>query len=199
MKEDLKDVVIRVARLLWERRLSDVAGGNVSIRDEDGLICITPKLMGFRFQWQVDRSHLSIIDTDEKIVEGNEGVSREIKMHVGCYKAFPEARAIIHAHPYWTSVFVSKARSIVPALETTRKFGTIDVIEETHGYSPELAAAVVAHFRSKGDQWEKSPLELILPYHGIVAMARTMNACVDIVDRIEAECRCQILGKLLDL
>ncbi len=199
MKEDLKDRVLRVAHLLWDRRLSDVAEGNVSIRDEDGLICITPKLMGFRFQWQIVRSHLSIIDAGEKVVEGTEGVSREIRMHVGCYAAFPEARAIIHAHPYWTSVFVAKARPVVPVLETTRKFGTIDVIEETHGYSPELAAGVVSHFQSKKEQWAKTPLEVILPYHGIVAMGRSENACLDIVDRIESECRCQILGRLLDL
>ncbi len=38
----------------------------------------------------------------------------------------------------------------------------------------------------------------ILPRHGIVAMGKDMNACFDIVDRIETECRCQILGKLLD-
>lgn len=183
---------------MWERRLSDIAGGNISIRDDDGLICVTPKLMGFRFQWQIDNSHLSIIDTQETILEGTQGVSREIKMHVGCYKAFPEARAIIHAHPYWTSVFVSKARPVVPILETTRKFGTIGVMSETHGYSLELAEGVVAHFEAKKEQWAKTPLEVILPYHGIVAMARDINACLDIVDRIEAECRCQILGRLLD-
>lgn len=198
MKEDLKDRVVRTARILWERRLSDIAGGNISIRDEDGLICVTPKLMGFRFQWQIDRSHLSIIDAEEKVIEGTQGLSREIKMHVGCYKAFPEARAIIHAHPYWTNVFVSKARPVVPGLETTRKFGTIGVLKETHGYSPELAAEVINYFDAKKEQWEKTPLEVILPYHGIVAMARDINACLDIVDRIESECRCQILGRLLD-
>jgi L-fuculose-phosphate aldolase len=198
MKERSKDAIIRIARMMWDRRLSDVAGGNISVRDEDGLICITPKLMGYRFQWQVDRSHLSVLDAEGEVLEGSEGVSREVLMHVGCYKAFPEARAIIHAHPYWTNVFVSKPRAIVPGLETTRKFGTIGMIEEAHGYSQELADKVIAYFGERREQWAKSPLEVILPYHGIVAMGRDMNACIDIVDRIETECRCQILGKLLD-
>jgi L-fuculose-phosphate aldolase len=198
MKEQSKDAIIRVAKMMWDRRLSDVAGGNISIKDEDGMICITPKLMGYRFQWQVDRSHLSVLDAEGKVIEGSEGVSREVLMHVGCYKAFPEARAIIHAHPYWTNVFVSKPRAIVPGLETTRKFGTIGMIEEAHGYSQELADKVIAYFGERREQWAKSPLEVILPYHGIVAMGRDMNACLDIVDRIETECRCQILGKLLD-
>jgi L-fuculose-phosphate aldolase len=198
MKDELKDRIIQVARLMWDRKLSDVAGGNISIRDDSGLVCITPKLMGYRFQWQVDRSHLSVIDAEGKVVEGTEGLSREVQMHLGCYRAFPDARAIIHAHPYWTNVFVSKARPIVPVLETTRKFGEIGLIEETHGYTPELAERVVAYFTARREQWAKTPLEVILPFHGIVAMGRDMNACIDIVDRIETECRCQILGRLLD-
>jgi L-fuculose-phosphate aldolase len=198
VNEQTKDAIIRIARIMWDRRLSDVAGGNISIRGSDGNICITPKLMGFRFQWQIDRSHISVLDPDGNILEGSEGVSREVHMHVGCYKAFPEANAIIHAHPYWTNVFVSKPKAIVPGLETTRKFGTIEMIEAAHGYSQELADKVIAHFAEKKDQWAKSPLEVILPFHGIVAMGRDMNACLDIVDRIETECRCQILGKLLD-
>jgi len=119
-------------------------------------------------------------------------------MHVGCYKAFPEAKGIIHAHPYWTNVFVAKPKAIVPGLETTRKFGTIGMIEAAHGYSQELADKVIAYFGERREQWAKSPLEVILPHHGIVAMGKDMNACLDIVDRIETECRCQILGKLLD-
>jgi L-fuculose-phosphate aldolase len=198
VKEQTKDAIIRVARIMWDRRLSDVAGGNISIREADGSICITPKLMGFRFQWQIDRSHISVLDPDGTVLEGSEGVSREVLMHVGLYKAFPEATAVIHAHPYWTNVFVSKPKAIVPGLETTRKFGTIGMIEAAHGYSQELADKVIAYFGERREQWAKSPLEVILPYHGIVAMGRDMNACLDIVDRIETECRCQILGKLLD-
>jgi L-fuculose-phosphate aldolase len=198
VKEQTKDAIIRVARIMWDRRLSDVAGGNISIREADGSICITPKLMGFRFQWQIDRSHISVLDPDGAVLEGSEGVSREVLMHVGLYKAFPEATAIIHAHPYWTNVFVSKPKAIVPGLETTRKFGTIGMIEAAHGYSQELADKVIAYFGERREQWAKSPLEVILPFHGIVAMGRDMNACLDIVDRIETECRCQILGKLLD-
>lgn len=199
MVEEMKIKVVAVSKIVRERNLSDIAGGNISVRNDEGIVCITPKLMGMRYQWEIDESLLTVLDLEGNVLEGAEGVSREVQMHLGCYNAFPEARAIIHAHPYWTNVFVSKARPIEPVLETTRKFGTIGTIQETHGYTQELADRVVAHFRNKLDQWEKTPLEVILPYHGIVAMGREMNACLDIVDRIESDCRCQILGKLLDL
>jgi len=198
MREDMKDRVLEIARLVWERRLSDTAGGNISLRDGE-TVCMTPKLMGFRLRWQISRDDLSIVTLDGTVLEGPAEVTREGTMHLGLYREFSDAGAVIHAHPYWTTVFVAKARPIVPRLETTEKFGRVDCIEEAHGYSKELADKVVAHFKSKREQWARTPLEVILPRHGIVAMGKDMNACFDIVDRIEPECRCQSLGRLLDL
>jgi L-fuculose-phosphate aldolase len=139
------------------------------------------------------------VNLDGDVLEGPEQITREGAMHLGLYREFSDAGAIIHAHPYWTNVFVAKSRPIIPTLQATEKFGTIDYIPETPGYSPELAENVISHFISKREQWEKTALEVILPRHGIVAMGKDMNACFDIVDRVESECRCQILGKLLDL
>lgn len=197
MRQDLKDLVLEIARLIWERRLSDTAGGNISIRDGD-VVCITPRLMGYRLRWQITADDLSIVTPGGEVLEGPEQITREGRMHLGLYREFNDAGAVIHAHPYWTTVFVARAQPIAPTLETTGKFGTIECVSEAHGYSEQLAENVIAHFASKRAQWEKTPLMTILPRHGIVAMAKDMNACFDIVDRIETECRCQILGKLLD-
>ena len=197
MREDLKALVLDIARLIWERRLSDTAGGNISIRDND-TVCITPRLMGYRLRWQISAADLSIVTVTGKVLEGPAEITREGRMHLGLYEEFPDAGAVIHAHPYWTNVFVAKSRPIVPALETTQKFGTVECVPEAHGYSEELAKNVIAHFTTRRARWEKTALMAILPRHGIVAMGKDMNACFDIVDRIETECRCQILGKLLD-
>jgi L-fuculose-phosphate aldolase len=198
MREDMKRLVLEIAKLTWERRLSDTAGGNISLRDGD-TVCITPRLMGYRLRWQITDADLSVTDLDGKVLEGPAQITREGDMHLGIYRAFDEAHAVIHAHPYWTNVFVAKARPIVPSLETTEKFGTIGCIAPHHGYSPELAQAVIGHFAKNRELLNKAALEVILPRHGIVAAGRDMNACFDIVDRIESDCRCQILGRLLDL
>jgi L-fuculose-phosphate aldolase len=181
MRQDLKDLVLEIARLIWERRLSDTAGGNISIRDGDA-VCITPRLMGYRLRWQITADDLSIVTPGGEVLEGPEQITREGRMHLGLYQEFSDAGAIIHAHPYWTTVFVARA----------------ECVPEAHGYSEQLAENVISHFASKRGQWEKTPLMTILPRHGIVAMGKDMNACFDIVDRIETDCRCQILGKLLD-
>lgn len=199
MEDGLKGQVLEIARMVWERRLSDTAGGNISIRGSQR-VCITPRLMGYRLRWQIAAEDLSVVGLDGVVVEGPKEITREGAMHLGLYRAFGDAGAVIHAHPYWTMPFVARGREIVPTLETTLKFGTIGCIEPVHGYTQELADRVIAHFEQRRAQWEKrGALEVILPTHGIVAMGRDMNACFDIVDRIETECRCQILGRLLDI
>jgi L-fuculose-phosphate aldolase len=198
MREEMKKAVLAIAALMWDRRLSDNAGGNISMRDGD-TVCITPRLMGYRLHWDITDNDLSIVDLSGKILEGPEKITREGSMHLGLYREFPNAGAVIHAHPYWTNVFVAKGRPIIPALQTTEKFGTIDALKELKGYSDELAQQVILHFLSKKEQWQKGPLEVILTRHGIVAMGKDLNECFDIVDRVESDCRCQILGKLLDI
>ena len=196
MEEQTKQTILDIAKLIWDRRLSDVAGGNISMRNGDH-VCITPTGMGYRMRWQITASDLSVVNLEGNVLEGPEKITREALMHLGLYKEFPEATAVIHAHPYWTNVFVSKSQPIIPSLQTTEKFGTIECIQEAHGYSRELADKVVEHCRKKREQWEKTPLEVILPRHGVVAVGRDMDATFDILDRIESDCRCQILGKLI--
>lgn len=197
VRSDLKRTVLEIAGLVWERRLSDTAGGNISIRDRD-IVCITPGLMGYRRRWQITAEDLSVINLAGEVLEGPEKVTREAAMHLGLYNEFSDANAVIHAHPYWSMVFVARSLPIMPTLQSTVKFGRIDCVPEAPACSQELADNVVANFKSRVEQWEKTALEAALPRHGVVAMGRDMNACFDIIDRIETECRCQILGKLLD-
>lgn len=120
-------------------------------------------------------------------------------MHLALYKGFSDARAVIHAHPYWMNVFVAAEKPVVSILENTRKFGPIEYVKQAPGCSGELAENVLTHFKAKQTQWEKTALMGLLPRHGIVAMGRNMNAAFDILDRMESDCRCQILGRLFKL
>jgi L-fuculose-phosphate aldolase len=198
MHEELKAEVLFIARLIWERRLSDNAGGNISIR-KNNVICITPKLMGYRFHWQIIEEHLSLVNLEGRVMEGPSEISREGSLHLGLYREFSNAGTVIHAHPYWTNVFAARAKPVYPTLEYTKKFGPIPCIENVKGASKEMADKVIANFISRREQWSQSALEVIVPRHGVIAMGKNVNECFDILDRIESECRCQILGRLLEM
>ncbi len=87
--------IVRHIGLLYSSGLTTSLGGNLSIRDGQGRIWITPGGM--------DKSRLRPpdivrIEPDGRIRSGARP-SSELPMHQGAYSACPQARAVLHAHP----------------------------------------------------------------------------------------------------
>ena len=81
--------------LIYEKRLTTTSGGNLSIRDEDGNIWITPAA--------VDKGSLRPEDmtrvAPDGTVTGPYRPSSELPFHSRIYRLRPDLRAVIHAHP----------------------------------------------------------------------------------------------------
>lgn len=90
--------LVRAARALFQRGLVVGLDGNLSLRLPDGSLLITPS--GAVKGWLRPRDLLHI-DLNGLVIEGPEGArpSSETAMHLAAYKARPEIRAVVHAHP----------------------------------------------------------------------------------------------------
>lgn len=81
--------------LIYEKRLTTTSGGNLSIRDEDGNIWITPAA--------VDKGSLRPEDmtcvAPDGTVTGPYRPSSELPFHSRIYRLRPDLHAVIHAHP----------------------------------------------------------------------------------------------------
>ncbi len=198
MREDLKKELINIVNIIRDRKLTDLAGGNMSVRDGD-VICITPKYAGYNLHWELRPEHLLVTTPEGEILDGCREMSREGELHLSLYREFPRAGAVIHAHPYWTNVFAAWDKNIVPTLEYTVIYGIIECIEHTTACTAELARKVVEHFKHKQSRWPETAMEVLIPAHGVVAMGRDLNDSLAILDAVETEARCQIMGGLLKL
>lgn len=90
-REELVETMERIYRY----RMTTTSGGNLSIKDENGDVWITPS--------QIDKGNLKSDDivcvkNDDKI-EGRHKPSSEFPFHQQIYQTRPDIRAIIHAHP----------------------------------------------------------------------------------------------------
>lgn len=193
---DTKEEIIRICKLIYSRKLTDAAGGNVSVR-ESGYIYLTSRFSGSRYQWEIKKEQISVIDKNGKVIEGPEELSRESKIHLGLYEVFPAAGAIIHAHPQNILVFACKKRLIPPVLEYVQKFGTIELIEVAKAHSEKLANAVIKKMVKFKKEFEKHAIACLIPYHGIVVMGRDLTDAYDTLERIETNARCIILSKVI--
>ena len=80
---------------IYRYRMTTTSGGNLSIRDDDGSIWITPA--------RVDKGSLRREDIvrvrPDGTVDGPHRPSSEFPFHRAIYAARPDLRAIVHAHP----------------------------------------------------------------------------------------------------
>src|SRR5262249_45518353 len=96
--EQTREKIARLARMLFDRHLTDAAGGNLSARVGD-LVCMSASLSGTRRQWQLEPEDVLVFDMDQNLVEGTGQITREAHVHFRLHHDFGEyGTGVIHAH-----------------------------------------------------------------------------------------------------
>lgn len=185
-----------IGRMLFERQLTDAAGGNISARVGD-LVCITPRYSGQKFQWRIEPEQVLVFDLQGNRVAGDGVISRESQVHLRMYNDFADCGSVIHAHPRNVLVFCAARKPIPQVLEANLKFGEIQVTEFAPAHSAELAAHVSAKIRGQEARIRKHAAAVLAPWHGIFCVARDLDAAFDAVERIDVNARILLMGPVL--
>lgn len=178
-----------VCRRLHSRNLLAAADGNVSVLLDDGRIAITPSGVAKALMRPEDLAYLAL---DGGIVSGRPSTER--LMHLAVYRACPEARAVVHAHPP-TAIAFSLAHPEWAWLpsdalpEVILAAGAIPFVPYarpgTAAMGEALAPFLPAHRL------------LVLSRHGALAWGETLEEAYNGMERLEHAC--QILKAALDL
>jgi L-fuculose-phosphate aldolase len=193
---DPRPQMVEIAAMIYGRYLSDSAGGNISVR-QDGKIYVSPRFMGSQYHYKITPPQISVLDEAHHVLEGPQELSREIRMHLAAYDAFPEVGSVIHAHPRWLMVFAVAQRTMKPILEYTQKFGDVECIPATKMHSQELAEEVVQVAQRRREELRKVAMGVLLPGHGIAILGHDLNNAYDTLERLESNARITLLSRLL--
>jgi len=148
-------------RRLHAGGLLAASDGNLSVRLPNGLIAMTPSGVPKAKVRLEDLAHLTL---EGEILAGRP--SSERAMHLAIYRAVPEARAVVHAHPP-TAIAWSLAR---PDLEELPSDGLPEVILAA-GRIPIVPMAV------PGTEAMGTNLPPFLPEHRLMLLARHGGLC----------------------
>jgi len=175
--ENIKNKIIEVCQRLHDRNLLAAADGNVSVKENDQTIWITPTGQTKAF---MDNQELAQITQDNKIVSGKP--SSERKLHLAIYRNCPTAKAVVHAHP-------------PHAIAWSLAFG--DMKELPYKSLPEVILAtgkipIVPYARPGSDEMGNSLLPFlpdhkvsIMQKHGAVAWGETLDEAYRGIERVE--------------
>lgn len=193
---DPRTQMVEIARLIYGRFLSDSAGGNISVRQDDR-IYVSPRYMGSKYRYQIREEQISVLDGAHNVLEGPDVLSRESRMHLAVYDRFPEVGSVIHAHPRWMMVYAAAGRSMKPVLEYTEKFGDVECIPESAAHSQDLADEVVQVAERRREQLQQVALGVLLPRHGVAILGLDLDNAYDTLERLEDNARVSLLSRLL--
>ncbi|BDU71843.1 class II aldolase/adducin family protein [Mesoterricola silvestris] len=178
-----------VCRRLHARNLLAAADGNVSVLLDDGRIAITPSGVAKARMAPADLAYLA---RDGRVVSGRPSTER--LMHLAVYRACPEARAVVHAHPP-TAIAFSLAHPEWACLpsealpEVILAAGSIPFVPYarpgTAAMGEVLAPFLPAHRL------------MVLARHGALAWGESLEEAYNGMERLEHVC--QILKTALDL
>src|SRR5271168_4971007 len=90
-----RDEILHAMERIYRYRMTTTSGGNLSIREANGDVGITPARVD---KGSLTRADIVLVHADGT-VEGRHPPSSELPLHRAIYEARPEVRGIVHAHP----------------------------------------------------------------------------------------------------
>jgi ribulose-5-phosphate 4-epimerase/fuculose-1-phosphate aldolase len=197
--EDGRRLIARVAGLLYERRLTELVGGNMSLRVGDTVV-MTPTKASEETGWRLAAEDTLVQRLDGELLVGEASrISREIGIHMRLYRTFPEVGCVFHLH----------LPEAIAAAEARWQPGVVAATTDPHG-----AAVVVLerHLRAQTEPHDARAVELlgeveradgavaIGSMHGTFGVARDLPTNVRAADvlrqRLEADRLCARLRGL---
>lgn len=133
-------LLARTAALLFERRLTELQGGNMSLRLGDAVV-MTPTKASENTGWRLEPDEMLVQGIDGEMLFGDAAhISREIGIHMRLYRTYPDVGSVFHLHlPEAIATAVASWEPGVVA-ETAERYGAAIVVLE-----PDLAAQTEPH------------------------------------------------------
>lgn len=181
-----------IGRMMFDRQLTDIAGGNVSCRDGDR-IYISPTGAGQKWHWQLEPKDIisAPVATDELL--DNPAHSQESISHLLIYRAFPYVNAILHAHPIHVLPFCAAVEPIPATIKSAQVYGErFTFIDDTPSYSREQGELLVERLQELEEYMRVFAGVALLPKHGIFVAAPDMNRAIDCLERMNTNAWCHI-------
>jgi L-fuculose-phosphate aldolase len=180
--EGARDAVLAAARDMLRRGLVEGTAGNISARQQDGNIVITPSSVDYG---EMDGDDLAVIDLDGATLTCKDGrsPSSEKMLHLACYRAFDDIGSVIHSHPVHATMFAITHEDIPACIDEFAIYvgGEVRCTEYAPSGSPEVGLQAVKALEGRG--------AALIANHGMVAVGPHPAAALHITALVERTAR----------
>jgi L-fuculose-phosphate aldolase len=183
----------KVAKAMWDRKLTNAAGGNFAVQVDENRVLLSPSMMSELRMCDLEPEDFLLIDSQGNLLEGEGNLSRELEMHLKLLMGFKFIKCTIHAHPQFSMVFASQNQPIKTMTEATFNRGEYyGVIRPAEMCSNELACNVYEYFDDHRSLAERIGIGCIIPKHGVVVSGDNLMSAFTCLECMETDAICNI-------
>lgn len=183
-----RDELMQTMDRIYRYRMTTTSGGNLSIRDANGDIWVTPS--------RVDKGNLRREDMvcvrSDGSVDGRHPPSSELPFHQAIYEVRPDLGAIVHAHPVALVAF-----SIVGQVPDTRLFHQASHICGAGGFAPYALPGSAALGQEIAAIFQQNFNCVILENHGVAVGGADLQEAFQRFEMFEFTAKTIIKASLL--
>ncbi len=174
--ENAHEEVLAAAKELLEKGLVEGTAGNISARQQDGTIVITPSSLDYR---EMTLADLVVITPGGEVVEGERSPSSEKLLHLSCMAAFDDIACVIHSHAIHASMFAVAQQAVPACIDEFSVYigGDVRCTEYAMSGTDELGEQAVKALQGRG--------AALIANHGMVAVAPTTGKAMHITALVE--------------
>lgn len=192
-----RELIATFAKHMFDRKLTDMAGGNLSVRLGDEIL-MTPTLAGTIDHWYLRPEQILRMDLEGNKIDGEGNISREAKVHLLLLNEFyPEGTAVVHAHARNVLVFCAAEKPMPPVLYATRKYGYIQQIVDAASGTDALAENVAEGVRAQSNWVKNKAAPVMAPRHGLFVLGKDLYTAMDAAERVDVNAYCILMGATL--
>ena len=174
--DNAPQAVLAAAKDMLAKGLVEGTAGNISARQEDGTICVTPSSVDYT---EMALEDLMVVDLDGKVVSGERSPSSELPLHLAAYRAFDDVGSVIHSHPIYATMFAVARQPIPSCIDefTIYVGGDVRVTEYAMSGNDRVGNNAVVALEGRG--------AALLANHGLVAVAPSPAKALHITALVE--------------
>jgi L-fuculose-phosphate aldolase len=182
-----RDEIMQTMSRIYRYRMTTTSGGNLSIRDDNGDVWISPARVD---KGNLTRNDIVCVKADGS-VDGVHPPSSEFPFHQAVYEARPDIRAIVHAHPVALVAF-----SICGQTPDTRLFHQAQSECGRIGFAP-YALPGSTQLGSNIAETFQACESVILENHGVVVGGQSLSHAFQRFEAFEFAAKTIIKGRQL--
>ncbi|MDR1853064.1 MAG: class II aldolase/adducin family protein [Propionibacteriaceae bacterium] len=189
-----REAVCTVAASMFDRWITNAAGGNISIRVGNDRYVMTASKLSAQRLWKIDPEDVLVVDGSLNVLEGRGKPTREINMHLRMYAADQRLGAVIHAHPRESMVYAALGRDVPIITECMEYLGssipclpyqkavTVELADEVAKWTRSFAPGMAERQQAAEDIYAYAAL---LAKHGVIVGGEDIWQAIDMLERVE--------------